>query len=96
MTEFSDIGFGFGCYHRNCHEKDENNNNEEEEDEDDGDEDSDADGICQYHDFDLKRAYIVIVINAIDGDNIMTFVMPKVILQTERCWAWDSVVTMVG
>ena len=95
MTEFSDIGFGFGCYHRNCHEKEENNNNEEEEeDEDDGD--GDADGICQYHDFDLKRAYIVIVINAIDGDNIMTFVMPKVILQTERCWVWVSVVTMVG
>ena len=47
MTEFSDIGFGFGCYHRNCHEKDENNNN-----------------VCQYHDFDLKRANIVIVIAA--------------------------------
>ena len=73
MTEFSDIGFGFGCYHRNCHEKEENNNNEEEEEvEDDGD--GDADGICQYHDLDLKRAYIVIVNN--DGNDIITLLMP--------------------
>ena len=54
MTEFSDIGFGFGCYHRNCHEKYEDNNNEEEE-ENDGDDDTY--GTFHYHDFDFNEPF---------------------------------------
>ena len=54
LTEFSDIGFGFGCCQRNCHEKDDDSK-EKEGDDDNGDGDANEFSII-FHDFDLNES----------------------------------------